>query len=53
MLYGLTIHLRVTLGWRGRRLAWLMVFLIGTVIMTYWGVDILLESSRHMFGVTS
>jgi cytochrome c-type biogenesis protein CcsB len=53
LLYGLAIHLRVTLGWRGRRLAWLMIFLLSTVIMTYWGVDIVVGSSRHIFGVTS
>ena len=53
LLYGLAIHLRVILGWRGRRLAWLMIFLLSTVIITYWGVDIFVESSRHVFGVTS
>lgn len=53
LLYGLGIHLRVTLGWRGRKLAWIMIFLISTVIITYWGVDIVVESSRHVFGVTS
>jgi cytochrome c-type biogenesis protein CcsB len=53
LLYGLAIHLRVTLGWRGRRIAWLMIILLSTVIITYWGVDIIVESSRHMFGVTS
>jgi cytochrome c-type biogenesis protein CcsB len=53
LLYGLTIHLRVTLGWRGRRLAWLMIFLLSIIIITYWGVDVVVESSRHIFGVTS
>jgi len=53
LLYGLAIHLRVTLGWRGRRLAWLMIFLISTVIITYWGIDIVVENTRHIFGVTS
>jgi cytochrome c-type biogenesis protein CcsB len=53
LLYGLAIHLRVTLAWKGRRLAWLMMFLLSTVIMSYWGVDIVVESSRHVFGVTS
>lgn len=52
MLYGLAIHLRVTLGWRGRKLAWMMIFLIVTVVIAYWGIDIVVESSRHLFGVT-
>jgi cytochrome c-type biogenesis protein CcsB len=53
LLYGLTIHLRVTLGWRGRRMAWLMIALLSTVVISYWGVDIVVKGSRHVFGVTS
>lgn len=51
LLYGLAIHLRVTLGWRGRAMAWLMVVLLSTVIITYWGVDIVMQSTRHVLGV--
>ena len=51
LLYGLAIHMRVTLGWRGRRLAWFTMLLIITVIITYWGIDALVESTRHVFGV--
>jgi cytochrome c-type biogenesis protein CcsB len=51
LLYGLGIHLRVTLGWRGRKLAWLMMFLLITVIITYWGIDAVVENTRHIFGV--
>ncbi len=53
LLYGLAIHLRVTLGWKGRKMAWLMIFLLITVIITYWGIDVVIENSRHVFGVTS
>jgi cytochrome c-type biogenesis protein CcsB len=53
LLYGLSIHLKVTLGWKGRRLAWLMIFLLITVIITYWGIDVVVENTRHIFGVTS
>ncbi|HEY6872957.1 MAG TPA: cytochrome c biogenesis protein CcsA [Geobacteraceae bacterium] len=53
LLYGLSIHLRVTLGWRGRRLAWLMIFLLSTVIISYWGINIVVENSKHIFGVVS
>jgi cytochrome c-type biogenesis protein CcsB len=53
LLYGFTIHLKVTLGWKGRRLAWIMIFLISTVIITYWGINIVVENSRHIFGVVS
>ncbi len=51
LLYGLSIHLRVTLGWRGRRQAWLMLVLLSTVIITYWGIDLIVENTRHIFGV--
>jgi cytochrome c-type biogenesis protein CcsB len=51
LLYGLAIHLRVTLGWRGRRQAWLVLVLLSTVIITYWGIDAVVESTRHIFGV--
>jgi cytochrome c-type biogenesis protein CcsB len=53
LLYGLAIHLKVTLGWKGRRFAWLAFFLLSTVIIAYWGVDVLVENTRHIFGVTS
>lgn len=51
LLYGLGIHLRITLGWKGRKLAWLMMVLIITVIITYWGIDAVVENTRHIFGV--
>jgi cytochrome c-type biogenesis protein CcsB len=53
LLYGLAIHLKVTLGWKGRRFAWLSICLLSTVIIAYWGVDVLVENTRHIFGVTS
>jgi cytochrome c-type biogenesis protein CcsB len=53
LLYGFSIHLRVTLGWRGRRQAWLMIVLFSTVIITGWGVNIVVKNSQHIFGVVS
>lgn len=52
LLYGLAIHLKVTLGWKGRRFAWLAVFLLVTVIITYWGIDAVVKNTRHIFGVS-
>lgn len=51
LLYGLAIHLKVTLGWKGRRFAWLMLVLLITVIITYWGIDAVVQQTRHIFGV--
>ncbi len=53
LLYGFTIHLKVTLGWKGRKLAWIVMLLILTVVITYWGINIVIENSRHVFGVVS
>lgn len=53
LLYGLSIHLRVTLGWRGRRQAWLMILLLGSVVILYWGVNFMVENSKHVFGIIS
>jgi cytochrome c-type biogenesis protein CcsB len=52
LLYGLAIHLKVTLGWRGRRFAWFMLLLLSTVIITYWGIDAIVQQTRHVFGVS-
>jgi cytochrome c-type biogenesis protein CcsB len=49
--YGITIHLRVTLGWRETRLAWLAIAALSTVIISFFGVTFVVNSSMHMFNV--
>ncbi|MBI5640912.1 MAG: cytochrome c biogenesis protein CcsA [Nitrospirae bacterium] len=51
LIYGLTIHFRVSLGWRGRILAWILILAILGIIVTYWGVNFFMESSQHVVGV--
>lgn len=51
LLYGLVIHLRVSLGWRGRRLAWLTIGAIIGVLVSFWGVNFIVEKSAHIFNV--
>ena len=51
LVYGLALHLRITLGWRGRRLAWLLVFAIIGVLVSFWGVNLVMDSSAHVFNV--
>lgn len=53
LIYGFAIHLRVTLGWRGRKLAWIFVFAVLGIVITYWGVDIAVKNTLHVFGVTN
>lgn len=51
LIYGTFIHLRVTLGWRGRRLAWLAVVALSSVIISFFGVNFIVSSSLHVFQV--
>jgi cytochrome c-type biogenesis protein CcsB len=51
IIYGLVLHLRTTLGWRGRRIAWILVFAIVTVLVTFWGVNLVMRGSSHVFNV--
>jgi len=46
--YGLYLHARVTLGWRGRRLAWIAVLALFGVMMSFWGVQFA-PTSYHLF----
>lgn len=48
LTYGLYMHARLTLGWRGARLAYLALFALFGVLMTFWGVQ-LAPSSYHLF----
>ena len=49
--YGISIHLRVTFGWREKRLAWLAIAALSTVIITFFGVTFIVNTSLHMFNV--
>jgi cytochrome c-type biogenesis protein CcsB len=51
LIYGVVLHLRITLGWRGRRVAWLLVFAIIGVLVSFWGVNLVMEGSLHVFNV--
>ena len=50
-IYGIILHLRVTFGWRGPGLAWLAILALSTVIITFFGVSFMVESSLHIFNV--
>jgi cytochrome c-type biogenesis protein CcsB len=51
LIYGLALHLRITRGWRGRKLAWLLVVAIIGVLISFWGVNLVMEGSSHIFNV--
>ncbi len=41
-VYAVMIHARLMRGWRGRRIAWMSLIGFGTVLFTYFGVNMLL-----------
>lgn len=49
--YGITIHLRVTFGWREKRLAWMAIFALSSVIICFFGVNLVVNTSLHTFQV--
>lgn len=49
--YGLFIHLRVSLGWRGVKLAWMSILAIAAIFISFFGVSIAVETSMHVFNV--
>jgi cytochrome c-type biogenesis protein CcsB len=51
LIYGITIHLRVTFGWREKRLAWLAIFALSSVIICFFGVNLVVNTSLHIFQV--
>jgi cytochrome c-type biogenesis protein CcsB len=51
VIYGLVLHLRTTLGWKGRPIAWILVGAVVTVIITFWGVNLVMSGSAHVFNV--
>jgi len=51
LTYGITIHLRVTFGWRNERLAWLAIAALSTVIICFFGVNLVVNTSLHVFQV--
>lgn len=38
LTYGINLHLRTTLGWRGSKAAWLAIISFATVFITFFGV---------------
>ncbi len=38
LVYGIYLHLRITMGWRNRRLAVYSLVAVGLMILSYWGI---------------
>lgn len=51
LIYAVSIHLRLTMGWRGSRQAWLVILAMISVLIVFFGVNLVVNSSLHMFNV--
>lgn len=51
LVYGIYLHLRITMGWRGRRLAWYAVGAFAVMIVSYWGIPFSVETFHQGFRV--
>lgn len=51
LTYGIYLHLRVTFGWRGRKLAWYAVIALIAMIISYWGIPFTFETFHSGFRI--
>lgn len=51
LTYGIYLHLRITLGWRGRRLAWYALIAAFGMIVSYWGIPFVLDTFHTGFRI--
>lgn len=51
LTYGIYLHLRVTFGWRGRKLAWYSLFALFAMIVSYWGIPFSMETFHSGFRI--
>jgi ABC-type transport system involved in cytochrome c biogenesis permease subunit len=49
LTYGLNLHLRVSLGWRGRRAAWLAIGSLFGVIFLFFGLGFVSDVHTSIF----
>lgn len=51
LIYGIYLHLRITFGWRGRRLAWYALAALVVMILSYWGIPFTVETFHTGFRI--
>jgi ABC-type transport system involved in cytochrome c biogenesis permease subunit len=51
LVYGIYLHLRVTMGWRGRRLAVYSLAAVVVMIVSYWGIPFSMETFHTGFRI--
>jgi len=51
LTYGIYLHLRITFGWRGRRLALYSLLAMVAMIVSYWGIPFTMETFHSGFRI--
>ena len=51
LIYGIYLHLRITFGWRGVRLAWYALIAAVVMIVSYWGIPFTVETFHQGFRI--
>ena len=51
LIYGIYLHLRITFGWRGRKLAWYALIALAAMIISYWGIPFSVETFHSGFRI--
>jgi cytochrome c-type biogenesis protein CcsB len=51
LIYGIYLHLRVTMGWRGQRLAIYSLVAVIAMIVSYWGIPFSMETFHSGFRI--
>lgn len=51
LIYGIYLHLRITFGWRGRRLAIYAIAAMTVMIVSYWGIPFGVETFHSGFRI--
>lgn len=51
LTYGIYLHLRITMGWRGRKLAWYALIALIAMIISYWGIPFSVETFHSGFRI--
>jgi cytochrome c-type biogenesis protein CcsB len=51
LIYGIYLHLRITMGWRGKRLSWYALIAVIVMIVSYWGIPFTVETFHSGFRI--
>jgi cytochrome c-type biogenesis protein CcsB len=51
LVYGIYLHLRITMGWRGERLAVYSLVAVVAMIISYWGIPFSMETFHAGFRI--